>query len=210
MKIQSHVVPSIFLHQSNQKALVFWRPAEPCFVLATGVQTNNTFGLLHRTYYDKDPSTASGSTRKAKASHVLKRQRTFDIGGKLSLTAEASDFIAVPKFVQHSFKIDIENTELLSFNTPAGCEQIAIGTAHPALKLGVTPSGIPSVSFHQCQTLSAQYGLTKVNSNPDFGTGNEKPSWEGTGAIQCSTLRSFQAGSDTAPVYWVKPAIPEL
>jgi hypothetical protein len=66
------------------------------------------------------------------------------------------------------------------------------------------------VPFHQFQILSAQYGLTKVNSIPDFGKGNEKPFWEGIGAIPGSTLCPFQASSDTAPAYWVKPAIPEL
>jgi mannose-6-phosphate isomerase-like protein (cupin superfamily) len=198
------------LNVRAKEAPSYWQPSTLYFVLATGVQTNNAFTLIYQIIYDKGWAIKSRTHTQDRGVYILKGQCTFRFGPTRILTAKAGDFVAIPKLTKHSFTVDAEITELLDFYTPAGYDQIIIGTSHPALMPGPPPSDLPLASSHQIKTLYAQYGLKDIGSVPTIDESKKQPSRQLTEVTPAEAPSPFLTNRQTAPAYWVMPVIPEL
>ncbi len=51
--------------------------------------------------------------------------------------------------------MNLANTKLLDFYTPAGYQQVVIGMSHPALEPGPPPKNLSSASPHKTETLDS-------------------------------------------------------
>ena len=178
------------------EAPAFWAPAARSTVLATGVQTNNVFTLIHSIYYDKGFAIKARTNAQDGGIYVLKGAVDMSAGGS-RYQAMPGHFIGIPKLTEYSYTIEAADTEMLFFYTPAGPEQILMGGAQPAIKAGPPPPELPGIPPQRIKTLSAQYGLQWV------GGTETKPA-------KGSTQVPFHSSNETAPAYWVQPVIPEL
>lgn len=178
-----------------KKAPAYWTPTTRDTVLATGVQTNNVFSLMHSLYYEKDIAVETRTNAQDGGIYVLKGQCSFNVGGVHQFQGGPGQFIGIPKLTQYSYVVEATDTELLFFYTPAGPEQIVIGAGHPAVEAGPPPTKLPTIPEERIETLASQYDLNRIGGHKTKSTLHASPS----PILQHETA-----------AYWVQPAIPEL
>ena len=194
----------------DTQALAYWGPSTLYFILATGAQTNNAFSLVKQIIYKQGWTSTQQRCAQDRGIYVLKGQCTVKMGPERSITARANDFIAIPKLTQHSLTVDHANTELLDFYTPAGYGQIIMGILLPALEPGPPPADLSLASTHQTSMLYSQYGFHNTESASLEGIRDTLPSSKTVKSAPASAIVPFHANGQSAPAYWVIPAIPEL
>lgn len=128
-------MPSIskpFITDENDSP-AYWQIGNLWRIMATGVQTDNSFTLLDqivRAGAGGGPVTHTHT--QDEGLYVISGQCTFNAGGKHGLIGSPGTFVAIPGECEHSFWVDKPDTQVLNFYLPAGFEQIMIGIAHPA------------------------------------------------------------------------------
>jgi mannose-6-phosphate isomerase-like protein (cupin superfamily) len=161
-------------------------------MLATSKQTGNTFILFHQIGNEKTINPIHYHTHDY-GLYVLKGHLTFHFSER-DLKLQDGDYITIPRLTEYSWEMDTAGTEILIFQTPAGSDQIVIGGSNPAA----------STEHHEA--LWAQYGVTVL----------DKFSPKRTASLDPASLSLFAqpqvsvTNAETAPAYWVSPAIPEL
>ena len=180
-------------------------PGNRYHILATGVQTNNAFSLIHQTVYEGWKTETRYHTQHL-GIYVLKGQCTIHLDSAKDLEAHSGDHLAIPPFTEYCVTATGRGTEFLIFSTPAGFEQIIVGASTPAETEGAPPSDLPNVPAQHLQTLYAQYGCRVTGTNSDPGDASKAHHLDPTFATPSPTLTN----ASTVPAYWVCPAIPEL
>ncbi|KAL9578250.1 MAG: hypothetical protein Q9203_007167, partial [Teloschistes exilis] len=98
--------------------------------------------------------------------YVVSGQCTFNAGGKDRKIATAGTFVNFPRLIQHSFTVDVLNTQLLNFYLPAGFEQLLTGIAHRADRSGPPPPDVPLAPTWLIEKLAEDYGQTAILGIP--------------------------------------------
>ncbi|KAL8636169.1 MAG: hypothetical protein Q9228_006406, partial [Teloschistes exilis] len=98
--------------------------------------------------------------------YVVSGQCTFNAGGKDGKIATAGTFVNFPRLIQHSFTVDVLNTQLLNFYLPAGFEQLLTGIAHPADRSEPPPPDVPLAPTWLIEKLAENYGQTAILGIP--------------------------------------------
>ena len=126
------------------------------------------------------------------------------------MVARAGVYVAIPRLTEYSFTVDVPSTEFLNFCTPAGFDQITVGTSQPAQTSGPPPSDLRPCPSQQFQTLCSQYGLIITGGMPTVDPSGSESTPPPTKATPAATLFPCLTNNQTAPAYWVRPVIPEL
>lgn len=148
----------------------YWQIGNLWQIMATGVQTDNSFTLLDQVVHEKGgggPVTHSHS--QDEGLYVISGHCTFNAGGHQGLDGAEGTFVMIPGDCEHSFTVDAPNTHVLNFYLPAGFEQLLIGVAHPAPERKPPPyETIPDLLPPKAHAdkLSEQYGETNTLGNP--------------------------------------------
>lgn len=125
------IAKPIITHAKDAPA--YWQIGNLWRVMATGVQTDNSFTLLDQIVNDGGGGGPVTHTHtQDEGLYVIKGACTFNAGGHHGLEAKAGTFVSVPRLTEHSFTVDSPETQILNFYLPAGFEQLLIGIAHPA------------------------------------------------------------------------------
>ena len=112
---------------------IYWQLGNLWQIMATGVQTDNSFTLLDQVVHDGGGGGPITHTHtQDEGLYIVTGQCTFNAGGHHGLIAGPGTFVAVPGDTEHSFTVDKPDTHMLNFYLPAGFEQIMMGLAHPA------------------------------------------------------------------------------
>ncbi|MBC7799090.1 MAG: cupin domain-containing protein, partial [Gemmatimonadaceae bacterium] len=120
----------------------FWQLGNLWRVMATGVQTGNSFCLLDQLVMPDGGGPCTHTHAQDEGLYVVSGHCTFNAGG-LTIPAPAGSFVSVPRRTEHSFTVDAPSTQLLNFYLPAGFEIILMGLAHPAERNALPPPGVP-------------------------------------------------------------------
>ncbi|KAF4620118.1 hypothetical protein G7Y89_g14702 [Cudoniella acicularis] len=148
----------------------YWQIGNLWQVMATGVQTDNTFCLL-----DQVVVTGGGggpvthSHTQDEGMYVITGKCTFNAGGHQGLQGIPGTFVAIPGNTEHSFTVDEPDTHILNFYLPAGFEQLLIGISHPAKERKSPPKELVEEMLPPrwlAEKLSDDYGETSVLGNP--------------------------------------------
>jgi hypothetical protein len=116
----------------------YWQIGNLWRVMATGVQTDNSFTLLDQVVH------SGGGGGPVTHTHMHKMKACTSSVGNAPSTLAATracqappgTFVAIPGDCEHSFTVDDANTQILNFYLPAGFEQLLIGVSHPAEERG--------------------------------------------------------------------------
>lgn len=132
--------------------------------------------------------------------YVISGHCTFNAGGQ-TISAGPGEFIAVPRYAQHSFTVDEPGTQLLNFYLPAGFELFLMGFAHPAERNELPPAGLALPPRHLVEQLSRDYGQIPILGLP--GADRPSPDNMATVAIPGAVTHPFSRRADSAPAFWL-------
>ena len=149
-----------------ETAPAFWQIGNLWRVMATGVQTGNSFCLLDQLVMPDGGGPCTHTHPQDEGLYVVSGHCTFNAGG-LTVGAAAGSFVAVPRRTEHSFTVDAPGTQLLNFYLPAGFELILMGLAAPAEANTLPPPGAVKMPPRRLvEQLSRDFGQTPVLGLP--------------------------------------------
>lgn len=185
---------------TSDDAPAFWQIGNLWRVMATGVQTDNTFCLLDQIV------TAGGGGGPCTHTHtqdeglyVVSGHCTFNAGGQ-TVKAGPGSFVSIPRHTEHSFTVDARDTQLLNFYTPAGFDVLLIGISHPADRNEPPPPGVPLAPPRLVQQLARDYGQAAILGMPFIDPAG--PDNMATKPTPGAIVLPFGAHASTAPSYW--------
>ena len=178
----------------------FWQIGNLWRVMATGVQTGNSFCLLDQLVTDQGGGPCTHSHTQDEGLYVVSGHCTFHAGGQ-TVSAAAGSFVAVPHHTEHSFVVDAPGTQLLNFYLPAGFELFLMGIAHPAERNELPPPDVALPPPRLVEQLSRDYGQIRG----PFGLPGIVPPRDDNMATRPkpdAIALPFRSDADTAPAYW--------
>jgi quercetin dioxygenase-like cupin family protein len=181
-------------------APAFWQIGNLWRVMATGVQTDNSFCLVDQLVTDDGGGPCTHTHPQDEGLYVVSGHCTFNAGGK-TVKAGAGSFVAVPRRTEHSFVVDAPGTQLLNFYLPAGFELILMGLAAPAEQNTLPPPGaVKMPPRHLVEQLSRNFGQGPVLglpfADPPSATNMRTRPTPGARALP------FMSQATDAPSYW--------
>ena len=177
----------------------FWQLGNLWRVMASGVKTANSFCLLDQLVTPKGGGPCTHAHPTDEGLYVVSGHCTFQAAGQV-IPAGPGEFIAVPRFAQHSFVVDAPGTQLLNFYLPSGFELFVMGFAHPAERNELPPPGIAPAPRRLIEQLSRDYGQIPVLGLP--GADPPGPDNMTTQPTPGAAVFPFSRHADTAPCYW--------
>ena len=193
-----------FVVQSDE-APGFWQLGNLWRVMATGVQTGNSFCLIDQLVMADGGGPCTHAHTQDEGLYVISGHCTFNAWG-LTVPAGPGEFVAVPRYGQHAFTVDAPDTQLLNFYLPAGFELLLMGLAHPAERNELPPEGaVPMAPRHLVERLSSDYGQIPILGLPFADP--PRPDSMATEPTPHATVRAFHANAKTAPAYWFAGAL---
>ena len=183
-----------------ETAPAFWQIGNLWRVLATGVQTGNSFCLLDQLVAPDGGGPCTHSHSQDEGLYVVSGHCTFNAGGT-TVKAPAGTFVAVPRRTEHSFTVDAPGTQLLNFYLPAGFELILMGLAAPAEADTLPPPGAVRMPPRRLvEQLSRDFGQTPVLGLPFADPpGPDNMATKSTPGARTS---AFAISAAEAPSYW--------
>ena len=178
----------------------FWQIGNLWRVMATGIQTNNSFCLLDQIVTDEGGGPCTHTHPQDEGLYVVSGHCTFNAGG-VTVKAAAGSFVAVPRRTEHSFVVDAPGTQLLNFYLPAGFELILMGLAAPAERNELPPAGaVPLPPRRLVEQLSREFGQGAVLGLP-FA---DPPGPDNMATRPTPGVRAlpFMISAAEAPSYW--------
>ena len=186
-------------------APAYWQIGNLWRVMATGVQTGNSFCLLDQILTGGRGGPQTHTHIQDEGLYVISGQCTFNAGGKHGLVAPPGTFAAIPRLTEHSFTVDIPETQILNFYLPAGFEQLLIGIAHPADRNELPPPGIPLPPPHLVDKLAADYGQYAVLGMPFKDPPDLDKMY--TKELPGATEFPFLANAKDLPALWIEKGL---
>ena len=193
-----------FVVQSDD-APGFWQLGNLWRVMATGVQTGNSFCLINQLVMAGGGGPCTHAHTQDEGLYVVSGHCTFHAWG-LTIPAGSGEFVAVPRYGQHAFTVDAPGTQLLNFYLPAGFELLLMGLAHPAERNELPPDGaVPMAPRRLVERLSSDYGQIPILGLP-FADPPRADNMA-TEPTPHATVSAFHANAKTAPAYWFAGAL---
>ncbi len=177
----------------------FWQLGNLWRVMATGVQTGNSFCLLDQLVTNKGGGPCTHMHTQDEGLYVVTGHCTFNAGGE-QVSAGAGSFVAVPRHTQHSFIVDAPGTQLLNFYLPAGFELFLMGIAHPAERNELPPPDVALPPPRLVEQLSRDYGQIRGLGLP--GIDPPRDDNMATEPTPDAVALPFRSDAGTAPAYW--------
>ena len=204
-------MPSIakaFVTHSDESP-AYWQIGNLWQVMATGVQTDNSFTLLDQIVHTGGGGGPITHTHtQDEGLYVISGHCTFNAGGNQGLEGTPGTLVAVPSNTEHSFTVDEADTHVLNFYLPAGFEQLLIGISRPAMeRLPPPPELIQDMLPPRSLSgkLARDYGQDNVLGDPFVDPPN--PDLMYTRPTPGATAFPFTANAKDLPSYWLKNGV---
>lgn len=149
----------------RETAPVFWLVGTLWYLTATAHQTGNMFSMLEQ-LMPQGPGPASHAHPYDEGFFVIEGQLTF-YGGGNEVTLGPGGFLHIPRFCEHTFKVDSANARVLNYYTPGGIEIIVMSLAQPAPSRTM-PSfdAVPLPPPEQVEILGRLFGQINAGGMP--------------------------------------------
>jgi quercetin dioxygenase-like cupin family protein len=184
----------------SDEAPAFWQIGNLWRVMATGVQTGNSFCLIDQLVMANGGGPCTHSHTQDEGLYVVSGHCTFYAWG-LTISAGPGEFVAVPRYGEHAFTVDAPDTQLINFYLPAGFEILLMGLAHPAERNELPPDGVPMAPRKLVERLSGDYGQIPILGLP-FADPPRADNMV-TKPTPNATVSAFNTNAGTAPSYWL-------
>ncbi|HEY0780285.1 MAG TPA: cupin domain-containing protein [Gemmatirosa sp.] len=177
----------------------FWQLGNLWRVMASGIQTDNTFCLLDQLVTPNGGGPCTHTHPMDEGLYVVAGHCTFHAAGQ-TISAGAGTFVAVPRWTQHAFVVDAPDTQLLNFYLPAGFELLVMGFAYPAERNELPPPDVPMAPRRLVEQLSRDYGQIPILGLP----GVDPPRADNMATVPTldAVVPPFSNHASTAPAYW--------
>ena len=181
-------------------APAYWQIRNLWHIMATGIQTGGSFCAIDQINTDGGGPPTHYHTQD-EGMYIINGHCSYNAAGE-QLPAGSGTFIGIPKYVEHSFKVDAPGTQFLNFYLPAGFEMLLMGLAVPAERneLPTLEDKVPLPPRKLVEQLSRDYGAVPVIALP-FAD-HPAPDNMVTKPTVASTVKPFIANLQTAPTYW--------
>ena len=179
----------------------FWQLGNLWRIVASGHLTGGSVSLSDQLVGDGGgPSTHMHPSDEGL--YVASGQCTFNAGGQ-TVIAEAGSLVFVPRYTEHSFTVDVPNSQLLNFYVPAGFEMFIMGMGHPATENRLPKKGeVPMPPPDLIMMLSRDYDQLEVPGIPMAVTKMPEPHEFVTKANPDAVVQPFMATTKSSPRYW--------
>jgi quercetin dioxygenase-like cupin family protein len=132
--------------------------------------------------------------------YILEGQCTFNAGGQ-TYKAGPGSFVSIPRLVEHSFTVDVPNSRLLNWYSPAGFEMLLMSIATPASeRKPPVPNSIPMPPRWMVEECSREFGQIEVLGLP-FADPPTKENMA-TRPSEVNPVKPYGMEAKTAPAYW--------
>jgi quercetin dioxygenase-like cupin family protein len=184
----------------------YWQIGNLWQVMATGVQTDNSFTLLDQIIHTGGGGGPMTHTHaQDEGLYVIRGGCLFNAGGHQGLSGSPGTFVAIPGNTEHSFSVEEHDTHVLKFYLPAGFEQLLIGISRPATERLPPPAELIQEMLPP-KALSAKlaldYGQDNILGDPFRDPPN--PDLMYTRPTPGATVFPFTANAKDLPAYWLK------
>jgi quercetin dioxygenase-like cupin family protein len=132
--------------------------------------------------------------------YILEGQCTFNAGGQ-TVKAGPGTFVSIPRMVEHSFTVDVPNSRLLNFYTPAGVEMLLMSVAIAATeRKPPVPNSLPMPPRWMVEECSREFGQIAVLGLP-FVDPPTKDNMA-TKPSEVNPIKPYGVEVKNAPAYW--------
>ena len=192
--------PAVPYLLTNQNSPAYWLSDNLWMPLAGSVLTDGNFCFIEQVCGLGVGGPCTHAHPMDEGLYVLEGHCTFQAGGS-TIDAGAGTFVCVPRFVEHSFAVDVPNTRLLNFYTPGGFEMLLSSLAIPAPeRKPPIPNTQPMPPRWMVEECSREFGQISVGGLP-FA---DPPSAENmvTKPSNVTSLKPYAMDVKKAPSYW--------
>jgi quercetin dioxygenase-like cupin family protein len=186
---------------TNKNCPAFWLADILWMPLAGSYLTNGNLCLLEQVCGTGIGGPQAHAHPSDEGLYVIEGHCTFHAGGK-KIEAGPGTFVSVPRWIEHSFTVDIAGSRLLNFYTPAGFEMLLMSIAMPAPeRKAPEPGGTPVPPRWMVEECSREFGQIEVRGGLPFA---ERPTDASrvTKPSQINPLPPYGVGTQDAPAYW--------
>ena len=127
-------------------------------ILISSEDTNGSFALMHGYEIQGLEPPPHTHTREDESFYLMDGEITYTVGGK-TLNAKKGNWVFLPRYIQHSFKVITEQAEVLILLSPGGFEGYFRDMSEPAKELVIPlrPQGPPDVK--RIVETASRYGI---------------------------------------------------
>jgi quercetin dioxygenase-like cupin family protein len=146
----------LFIHNIDS-APAYWWLDDLWIVLAESKDTGGRFSMMMELLPKGSGPGPHKHTWSDETFYILDGEITFLIGEEIK-TAQAGDFLMVPRDTRHAFRVDSETARFLNGYTPASLEACLVELAMPATER-VLPKKNTSRKIALTPELLSRYGM---------------------------------------------------
>jgi quercetin dioxygenase-like cupin family protein len=148
---------------TSKEAPAYWLLDILWVVHATGEQTHGSYSVVEQWMPRGSGPPPHVHPYEDESFWVIEGEMTVEVGGK-TLVLVPGSLGHVPRNTVHSFKVTSKAVcHILNYYTPAGFEQCIIGSARPAERRELPPTGLDPLDSPQVARFFANYWVAQAN-----------------------------------------------
>jgi quercetin dioxygenase-like cupin family protein len=185
---------------TNQNSPAFWLIDNLWMPLAGSFLTDGNFCFIEQVCGVGIGGPCTHAHPSDEGLYVLEGHCTFNAGGE-TVKAGPGAFVSIPRFVEHSFTVDLPNSRLLNFYTPGGFEMLLMSIATPAAeRKPPLPNSLPLPPRWMVEECSREFGQIPVLGLP-FADPPTKDNMA-TKPSKVNPIKPYGVEVENAPAYW--------
>ena len=151
---------------TNENSPAFWLIDNLWMPLAGSFLTNGNFCFIEQVCGTGIGGPPTHSHPSDEGLYILEGHCTFHAGGE-TVQAGPGTLVSVPRFVEHSFTVDVPHSRLLNFYSPGGFEMLLMSLATPAAeRKPPAPGSVPMPPRWMVEECSREFGQIPGPSLP--------------------------------------------
>ena len=185
---------------TNQNSTAFWLIDNLWMPLATSSLTGNQFALMEQVCGTGIGGPQAHMHPSDEGMYILEGHCTYQAGGE-RVEAGPGTFVSIPRQTEHSFTVDVADTRLLNFYTPAGFENIIMSLAIPAPeRKAPTPGSTPMPPRWMAEETAREFGQINTSTLPFADPPNDSD--RVTKPSETNPSKPYAVQVEKAPAYW--------
>jgi quercetin dioxygenase-like cupin family protein len=172
--------PALPYELNHAASPAYWQVDILWTILASGDQTGGSYSLMEE-LCPKDSGPPPHFHDQDEAFYIIEGEIAFAAGEQI-IRGRAGSFIAIPRGVVHSFRVESDAARVLNWYAPAGFERTISELAEPAPERTLPPKGRPLAADPQkMMALFREVGMHMADGPNPLHIGGVSPQYVGGG-----------------------------
>jgi quercetin dioxygenase-like cupin family protein len=154
----------MYTNEANMLERSRWYGPNLVTLLTLSEETGGAFSLVKTVLRKGFEPPLHIHSREEESTYILDGEIIFEVGEQI-IHAKKGDFIHLPRFVPHTFRLVTETASTLLLITPGGFEEMFLRCSRPALamELPPVPNGKPGPEFFELlKQANYELGITML------------------------------------------------